>query len=209
MNEIKNDINLREAISRKEQKFPPMPSDLNERLLQRLQEEEKPSNRRTLPIALRWMAVAAVLAAVLALFTWKSQTPKSLPQNDETTAQLVPQEDMPKVIEKDHIGKMQTSNVTIANIKRDDCKHQTRRWESSQPTKKHRKAVKIQNTSEEPMLAEAESITEEAETEENYLPTKPDPYLLAAAETQDIRSRGEHLYQEVNQILINAQNIER
>ena len=36
MNELKNDTNLREAVSRKEQKLPPMPADLNERLQQRL-----------------------------------------------------------------------------------------------------------------------------------------------------------------------------
>lgn len=50
---------------------------------------------------------------------------------------------------------------------------------------------------------------EETEQENVYLPQQPDPYLLAVAETQDIRSRGEQLYQEVNQILINAKNIER
>ncbi|MBO4550422.1 MAG: hypothetical protein J5733_06795 [Bacteroidaceae bacterium] len=36
MNNIKNDINLREAISRREQKLPPMPADLNERVMKRL-----------------------------------------------------------------------------------------------------------------------------------------------------------------------------
>ena len=36
MNNIKNDINLREAISRHEQKLPPMPADLNERVMKRL-----------------------------------------------------------------------------------------------------------------------------------------------------------------------------
>ena len=34
MNDIKNDINLREAVSRREQKLPPMSADLNERVLQ-------------------------------------------------------------------------------------------------------------------------------------------------------------------------------
>ena len=36
MNNIKNDINLREAIGRREQKLPPMPADLNERVMKRL-----------------------------------------------------------------------------------------------------------------------------------------------------------------------------
>ena len=38
MNDIKNDINLNEAVSRREQQLPPMPDDLNGRLMQRLQE---------------------------------------------------------------------------------------------------------------------------------------------------------------------------
>ena len=38
MNDIKNDINLSEAVSRREQQLPPMPDDLNGRLMQRLQE---------------------------------------------------------------------------------------------------------------------------------------------------------------------------
>ena len=192
MHEINNDINLREAISRKEQKLPQMPNDLNERLLQRLQEEEKPSKHRNLPIILRWMAAAAVIVAVLALFTWKSQTSKSQPQ-------IAKQENAPKVIEKDNVDKSQTSHVNFANDTREVEQLHTRRLESSQPKKKNRKAVKPQ----EPMIAEAEPMPEETETEQEYLPKEPDPYLLAAAETQDIRSRGEHLYQEVAQIVNN------
>jgi hypothetical protein len=38
MNDINNDTNLREAVSRREQHLPPMPADLNERLMRRLQE---------------------------------------------------------------------------------------------------------------------------------------------------------------------------
>ena len=37
MNELKNDNNLREAVSRREQQLPPMPADLNERLMQRIE----------------------------------------------------------------------------------------------------------------------------------------------------------------------------
>ena len=40
MNELRNDKNLQEAVSRREQKLPPLPADLNERLMQRLVEPE-------------------------------------------------------------------------------------------------------------------------------------------------------------------------
>ena len=46
MDNIKNDINLREAISRHEQKLPPMPCDLNDRVMKSLTTErlgERPS----------------------------------------------------------------------------------------------------------------------------------------------------------------------
>lgn len=192
MNEIKNDINLREAISRKEQKLPQIPSDLNERLLNKL--IDSPSQPRRTPLLSKvwWMAVAAVLVAVLALFTWKSQTPKTQPQ-------MAKQENAPKVIEKDNVDKTPTTHVMIANDTRYVEQQHTRRLETSQPKKKNRKAVKAQ----EPMLAEAEPLPEEPETEQEYLPTEPDPFLLAAAEAQDIRARGERLYQEVVQMINN------
>ena len=41
MNELRNDKNLQEAVNRREQKLPPLPADLNERLMQRLEEAQK------------------------------------------------------------------------------------------------------------------------------------------------------------------------
>ena len=67
-----------------------------------------------------------------------------------------------------------------------------------------RKLVVTQKPAEEPLLAEAESAQEEPEQEDAYQPKQPDLYLLAVAEAQDIRSRGEQLYQEVNHIIMNA-----
>ena len=192
MNEIKNDINLREAVSRKEQKLPPMPSDLNERVLKSLIDSPSQPRRSPLLSKVWWMAVAAVLVAVLALFTWKSQTPKTQPQ-------IAKQENAPKVIEKDSVDKSPTTHVNFANNTRELCQQHTRRLETPQPKKKNRKAVKI----EEPLLAESETLPEEPETEQTYLPTEPDPFQLAAAETQDVRARGERLYQEVAQMINN------
>ena len=191
------DTDIREALQRKFADTPQVPSDLNERLLQRIQKEEDTAPKhRILPIALRWIAVAAVLVAVLALFTWKSYSTKIQPQ-------MAKQENAPKVIEKDHVGKLQTSHVNFANDTREVEQQHTRRLETPQPKKKNRKAVKVEDTLVEPMLAEAEPLPEEVETEQTYLPTEPDPFLLAAAEAQDIRARGERLYQEVVQMINN------
>ena len=192
MNEIKNDINLREAVSRKEQKLPQMPSDLNERVLNELIDSLSQPRRSPLLSKVWWMAAAAVLVAVLALFTWRSQTPKTQPQ-------IAKQENAPKVIEKDSVDKSPTTHVMIANDTREVEQQHTRRLETPQPKKKNRKAVKV----EEPLLAESETLPEEPETEQTYLPTEPDPFQLAAAETQDVRARGERLYQEVAQMINN------
>ena len=62
---LQKDDNLREAIRRHEDKKPPMPSDLNERLMERLEEEAfaKPSShhRRIWP----WIAAACVVAFIV------------------------------------------------------------------------------------------------------------------------------------------------
>ena len=198
MNEIKNDINLREAVSRKEQNLPPMSSDLNERVLNKLIDSPSQPRRSPLLSNVWWMAVAAVLVAVLALFTWKSQTPKTQPR-------MAKQEDTLKVIEKDNVDKSPTTHVKIADDTRELCKQPTRRLETPQPKKKNRKAVKVQDTPvEEPLLAEAEPVQEEKKQEYQSLvspvPTQNEdlePYLVAAAQAQDIRSRGQRLSQEV------------
>lgn len=95
-----------------------------------------------------WVSAAAVLIAAVALFTWwnfKPQQPTLLAEKTEEPVEL---KDTPKVIEKRDVVKTQTSNVTIANVKRDNRKRQTSRLESSQPTI----ADKVQTASETPVL---------------------------------------------------------
>lgn len=187
------DTDIREALQRKFADTPQVPSDLNERLLQRIQKEEDTAlKHRILPIALRWIAVAAVLVAVLALFTWKSHTPKTLPQ-------MAKQENAPKVIEKDHVDKTPMTHVKLANDTREVEQQHTRRLETPQPKKKKRKLVKV----EEPMIAEAEPVTE-TPAKNNYeekLSDPSNPYLLATAQLQDLRSRGERLDREVAMLM--------
>lgn len=55
-----HDVNLREAIARREQKRRPMPTDLNGRLMQRM--EARPSRTRTF---LRWLSVAACIILII------------------------------------------------------------------------------------------------------------------------------------------------
>ncbi|MBQ3752984.1 MAG: DUF4251 domain-containing protein [Prevotella sp.] len=75
MNDIKNDKNLREAVSRREQQLPPIPDDLNERVMQSLVEPETAPKSRRLWV---YAAVAAAASiAMLIVFNWgKQQNPQ-------------------------------------------------------------------------------------------------------------------------------------
>lgn len=108
--------------------------DRDEALFDALIFERKRESRFTKSMGRALLAIAAVLVAVLALFTWKSLKPQNQPQLAEKTEETVPQENTPKVIEKRNVVKTQTSNVTIANVKRYDRKRKVPRLESSQPT---------------------------------------------------------------------------
>ena len=81
MNDIKNDINLREAINRREQQQPPMPADLNERLQQRLSSTEEKrfsslSSRRGRGVRLLLLAAAASIALLIVFNYGKQQSPQ-------------------------------------------------------------------------------------------------------------------------------------
>lgn len=71
MNDIKNDKNLREAVSRREQQLPPIPDNLNERVMKSLVEPETAPKSRRLWI---YAAVAAAASiAMLIVFNWNKQ----------------------------------------------------------------------------------------------------------------------------------------
>lgn len=125
--------------------------DRDEALFDALLAEKKNGPRFTKSMGKALLTIAAVLIAVVALFTWWNFKPQQPTQLAEKTEETVPQEDMPKVIEKRDVVKTQTSNVTIANVKRDNRKRQTSRLESSQPTI----ADEVQIASKTPVLANA------------------------------------------------------
>ena len=91
MNELRNDKNLQEAVSRREQKLPPLPADLNERLMQRL--EEQPTSvakpRRLWLYAA--VAVAASIALLIVFNFGKEQTPQEPLVAQQTVEQPMPQ----------------------------------------------------------------------------------------------------------------------
>ena len=65
MNDIKNDINLKEAVSRREQQLPPMPEGLNEKVMNSLTSRPVPKGRR---LKFWPLAIAACLAGFVVIF---------------------------------------------------------------------------------------------------------------------------------------------
>ena len=64
-------------------------------------------------------SIAAVLIAVVALFTWWNFKPQQPTQLAEKTEEPVEQKDTPEVIEKDNVDKSQTKHVKLANLTRE------------------------------------------------------------------------------------------
>ena len=74
---LKSDSNLREAIDRREQQLPPMPADLNERVMGRM--DAHPPQRRTYH---KWIAAAACLLLAIgigAMLLTKKTSPEEKP----------------------------------------------------------------------------------------------------------------------------------
>ena len=76
MNELRNDKNLQEAVSRREQKLPPMPADLNERLMQRLGEQPPSATKQKRLWLYAAVAVAASIALLIVFNFRQEQTPQ-------------------------------------------------------------------------------------------------------------------------------------
>ena len=74
MNDINNDTNLREAVSRREQQLPPMSADLNIRLMQRLQERQLSDSTPEVPLSRNrrirfYIAIAASVLLIIGIGT--------------------------------------------------------------------------------------------------------------------------------------------
>ena len=195
MNELKNDNNLRQAVSRREQQLPPMPADLNKRLMQRIAESE-PARPETK--SRRWwlyaaIAVAASIALLIIFNFGQEQTPQeslvALRVDQPTTSVPEPVEGEPVIEEP--------SNAASESVEAPAPQP------SQKPAKKRQetvmKLVELIPTPEvEPALtAEAEPTLEAAANAEE------DPLVAMAAQLEDIRSRGQRLQQEITAIMNN------
>ena len=195
MNELKNDNNLRQAVSRREQQLPPMPADLNKRLMQRIAESEpaRPETKSRRLWIYAAVAVAASIALLIVFHFGKEQTPQeslvALRVDQPTTSVPEPVEGEPVIEEP--------SNAASESVEAPAPQP------SQKPAKKRQetvmKLVELIPTPEvEPALtAEAEPTLEAAANAEE------DPLVAMAAQLEDIRSRGQRLQQEITAIMNN------
>ena len=149
-------------------------------------------------VALRW-AVAAVAASVLLLLALRlsqgSVEDKPTVTYTASVSQSSQQPAPPPIVEEK--PKAEAAEVQP----------------TPQPVKQQSGPVRKRSTQKKPLLAEASPKPVNVETvpeQEEYpvapstlRPTQQDPFLMAAAQTQDIRQRGERLHREIAQLMNN------
>ena len=227
MNELKNDTNLREAVNRREQKMPPLPAELNERLLQRLGEPETAPKTKTRSL---WFYAAIAAAASIALFVifhfGKEQNPQE-PLVAQQIEKQNPQQPTPadsEQVEGEPVAEPVEGVEEPAPVTAEA-------QPAKKPIKKQRKVVM--------QLVELIPTSESASNNMKTLPASvidkvkaydqasdlsrttgiddgtdaivtstmdidaPDPLVAMAAQVEDIRQRGMRLHEEIRQQMKN------
>lgn len=184
MSTMNNDNLFRQALQRQNDRAAgmKMPDNMEQRVMKNL--KPKAIKRRWL-YPLSAIAVAASVLLLIMLNIGKQKPEQQTPVIAEVVTE--PQD---------------STEETHATIPTEAIEQPVEaQAEKPQPAKKRRKVHKPIQA--EPAHQEAEPAQVEPEQENEYLPQQPDLYLLAIADAQDIRSRGERLYQEVAQMMNN------
>ena len=176
------DLNLQEAVRRREEQLPPMPSDLNERLMNRL--TPHPSPRRV--ELKRLLLVAASLILVVGIGFKFLMHPK---QTETKVVEAVEREEQPA---RQPVAEL--SQPVVAEAEEPLQQKHSRR---PKPIVRKEKASLSSSLSQEEKVAATEPSTPPSEQTMEAFVEPPDPYLALEAQVQDIRSRGERFSQEV------------
>jgi len=194
MNELNNDKNLREAVNRREQQLQPVSDDLNERLLQRLEEEQAPAKHKPL-----WLYAAVAAAACIALFLVIHFTQEQSTQQPVVAQQMEEQapqqqaESPASVTESVEASEPvdETPEPVVEEPKQTVAKARV------QPV---RKSVKKQQTVTKlvELIPTAEEPTNDAE-----FSLDQDPLVAMTEHEEQIRMRGKRLQQAIEDKLNN------
>ena len=155
------DTSLRDALRRDEEERPKMPADLNERLMQRVTNEEKKPRRIIWP----WIAAACVAGVMMIWLTPPKDTTKDVVAEKTVVEQPI----IDKKVEETKIAEAETKTPqpVITAAKEKDAKE------------------RIITAKREPMLlAKETSVTHTPEVTMSATPTAEEPHLdLAVTET--------------------------
>lgn len=192
-----NDINstlhadhtLREAVSRREQKLPPMPADLNERLLKRMEQHDEMPRRSHL-----WLysaiAVAAGILLLLVFAIGKGENDEQPTLAEQTISQPAT-ESVQQPVEQPIVENVQPNLLTAQRP-------------MVKPTKKRRKAKHTKPTPvDDTDLAETSTDLPAANDVPTYYPVEQDPFQVMEAHAQSIRQRGLRLQEEIALLMNN------
>ena len=192
-----NDINstlhadhtLREAVSRREQKQPPMPADLNERLLKRVEQHDEKHRRSRL-----WLNSAIAIAAgilLLLVFTIGKGESDEQPTLAEQTIEQPATKPVQQPIEQTVVEDVQSNLLATQQP-------------VAKPTKKRRKAKPTKPAPvDEIDLAEISIDIPAANDAPAYYPVEQDPFQVMEAHAQNIRQRGLRLQEEIESLMNN------
>lgn len=195
MNELNNDKNLREAVNRREQLLQPVSDDLNERLMQRLEEEPSPAKRKPL-----WLYAAVAAAACIALFLvfhfaqeQSTQQPVVAQQMEEQAPQQ--QVESPAAVTESVEASEpvdETPEPVVEDMKQTVAKARV------QPVRKSVKKQPQTVTKLVELIPTAEEPTNDAE-----FSIEQDPLVAMTEHEEQIRMRGKRLQQAIEDKLNN------
>lgn len=217
MNELRNDKNLRQAVNRREQQLQPVSDDLNDRLLQRLEEEPSPAKHKPL-----WLYAAVAAAACIALFLvfhftqeQSSQQPvvaqqmeEQTPQQTEQTAEVTesveatePVDETPEpVVEEPKSVKKQRKVVMllVELIPTSEAKSDNVKSLPESLIANVKAYDKQSDLSRMTGIDDPDSLVEMAYQMDNTV-----SLMTMAAQVEDIRQRGMRLHEEIRQQMKN------
>lgn len=184
---LERDNILREAISRREQRQSSMPSDLNARLMQRMEQSDvKPKRRIWLYVV---SGVAASILLLLTLHFWQKteETPQSVVAKQDPPKQTITVK-KPEVVEQKTVAVVEEPKPVQQVVPQKKVVAKVAKRQEVVEEKE-----KVQELPAAPVEEELMAVVEEPV----YDPMIEDPYAFVMNQMQDIRSRGERLQQEV------------
>lgn len=183
---LERDNILREAISRREQKLPSMPSDLNARLMQRMDQKDEKPKRRLWLYVVSGVAASVLLLLMFHLWLKTEETPQSVvakqhPPKKEITVkkpEMVEQKTVAVVEEPKPVQEVVPQKKVVAKVvKKQEVEEE----------------VGVQELPVDPVEEELMAVVQEPAYDQVF----EDPYAYVMNQMRDIRSRGERLQQEV------------